>query len=148
VLGFVRAPEVREKVGDFDSIRAFLAAVRRRLVWLEVAGSVGYLLAALGGAWLLLALVAAQAPSGLWPIVAAIAALGALAAVVTLRVMPLWRALGDERMAREVGTQAPAIRSDLLSVVQLSRELESGEARSRGPWRSRWPMRSPRTSAG
>ncbi|MBI5477803.1 MAG: DUF4175 family protein [Deltaproteobacteria bacterium] len=116
-------------MGDFDSIRVFLAAVRRRLVWLEVAGSVGYLLAALGGAWLLLALVAAQAPSGLWPVAALVAALGALAAVVTLRVVPLARALGDERMAREVGAHAPAIHSDLLSAVQLARDLERGEAR-------------------
>jgi hypothetical protein len=116
-------------MGDFDSIRAFLAAVRRRLVWLEVAGSVGYLVGALGGAWLLLALVAAHAPSGAWPVVAVIAALGALAVVVTVRVLPLWRALGDERMAREVGARAPAIQSDLLSAVQLARELERGEAR-------------------
>jgi hypothetical protein len=129
VIVFERAPEVREKVEDFDIIRAFLAAVRRRLVWLEVACSVGYLFAALGSAWLVLALIAAWAPSGLWPAAAAIAALGVLAAVVVLRVMPLVRALGDERMAREVGAYAPALRSDLISAVQLAHDLERGEAR-------------------
>ncbi|HEY3357676.1 MAG TPA: hypothetical protein VGQ83_30770, partial [Polyangia bacterium] len=115
---------------DFQQIKLFLAAIRRRLVLLGVVRATAYLAAAVGASWLGIALIASRLPpSATWRLLVVLAALGALAASAGLIGLPLLRLGRDEAVARVVGTAVPRLRSDLLSAVELGRELGAGGAR-------------------
>ena len=105
-----------------DAIRAFLATVRRRLMLRAALRTAGYGVALLGGALLLLALIAASmGPAAFWPGVTA-GVLGGL--FVVALVAGLWRPARamrhDRAAARHAGVLLPALASDLLSAVELA----------------------------
>ena len=105
-----------------DAIRAFLATVRQRLMLRAALRTAGYGVALLGGALLLLALIAASmGPAAFWPGVTA----GVLAVLfVVALVAGLWRPVRamrhDRAAARHAGVLLPALASDLLSAVELA----------------------------
>jgi hypothetical protein len=96
------------------------ARLRRRQA---LGGASAFAVVTLGGALALLVLAGLVGPSTAWrPL--ALLALGVLAAAGTLS---LWRALktfaSDDAVARFVGARVPALGGDLLSAVELEREL-------------------------
>jgi hypothetical protein len=97
-------------------------------VSLRVAAAIGYLAAALVAAWLLLALVAATLPPLPYRLALLAIHAGLVAAAARRFLWPLWRERSDEAVARMVGAQRPSLKSDLLSTVELRRELEAGTA--------------------
>ena len=107
-----------------DPIRAFLGAVRVRLQRRQAEGGLA-VWATVVGVTALLLLVAAGAfgPSNVWRplgLVALVAAAGA----VSLMLYRAYQMFGsDDAVARFVGARLPAVGGDLLSAVELEREL-------------------------
>jgi hypothetical protein len=118
------------KVQDFQQIRLFLAAIRRRLVVVGLARTAAWVAVGVGGSWLVLALLASWLPpSATWRLLVVLATLGALAGAGGLVALPLLRLARDETVARFVGGVVPPLRSDLLSAVELEGELDGTESR-------------------
>ncbi|HEY7956624.1 MAG TPA: hypothetical protein VII38_15070, partial [Polyangia bacterium] len=111
------------------AIPRFLDAVRARLrLERALKGASAWVIGAGGGALLLLSAAALIGPSAIWrPLawLAAISALGAAAAVIGLS-----RAFrSDDSVARFVGRRVPEVGDELLSAVELERELPQMSAR-------------------
>ncbi|HYG66338.1 MAG TPA: hypothetical protein VD838_01715, partial [Anaeromyxobacteraceae bacterium] len=108
----------------YDEIARVLDGARRRQARIVVGTALGFglaaaLLAVLGGG-LLLATGAAR-PGLVRPIALSLAGV-ALAAAIGWAVRELWRgAWSPEAAARTVARDAPALRSDLVSSVELER---------------------------
>jgi hypothetical protein len=116
-------------VESFGAIRAFLAAVRRRLLRGEALEMSLWALAALAALVCIAALGAAALGAERAYLVqralVTIAALVLLGAVSIGVILPRRRWRSDTALARYVGDAAPKVASDLLSVVELERDLPS-----------------------
>jgi hypothetical protein len=114
-------------------IHAYLFQVRRRLHLLYLVQDGGCFLAGLSLLLLVLLLVA----SGLaYPLMVRATAVGLLLIGALLFAGHVWirfrRLAADRAVARQIGALRPALRSDLLSTVELGLELDRGEARFSG----------------
>ena len=114
-------------MSDFQRIAAFLIAVRRRLLWVHVGA--GLLAGGFAAGVVLLVcgvLVLMTGPHPTWPAIAwAASAVALLGAIVVFAARPAARLRRKTDVAREVGTHAPHVSSDLLSTVELEQELPS-----------------------
>src|SRR5262245_31338257 len=116
-------------MSSFGAIRAFLSSVRHRLLRGEAAESCCWALAVLSS----LMLVAAGGAAALgaeraYLVQRALVASVALVLLVGITlgvILPRRRWRTDTQMARYVGGAAPGVASDLLSVIQLEKELGS-----------------------
>jgi len=114
---------------DLDPIARFLAAVRARLQRREATvGLYRWLAAAAGGSLLLLMVGAAIGPANGWRPVLVASGLAALVGLVLVfrRAQKAWRS--DDAVAAWVGRRAPHLGDELLSAVELARELPRFEA--------------------
>ncbi len=111
-------------MSDSASPEVFLAAVRSRLERRQTLGGVAAWAGAVGGVALFLLMVAAVVgPSSAWRPLGALAALVALVAagMIVRRGKQRWRS--DDSVARFVGVRVPQVAGDVLSAVELGREL-------------------------
>ena len=113
-------------VASSSAVSTFLAAVRRRLLRLDGVRAALYALTGVLVVVLLAPIVAAsvvhsaagaRAVSGVF---ALIAALALVAGAVVGLIVPRRRFGADAEVARWIGARAPALRSDLLSCVELA----------------------------
>lgn len=112
---------------SFQAIRAYLAAVRRRLRRRDALRALFYLLAGLAGLALAGPIVATVVPTAtvslLRTVLLALSGAGVLAFVAAGVVLPRLSLRRDPEVARHVGSAAPKLASDLLSAVELEPEL-------------------------
>ena len=109
-------------MSETERIRAFLAAMRRRLLVRAAVQTAGFGAAAILVVLLGLAAVAsAVGPAGFWP-TATTAALGALGlgALATGLLRPARALRDDHAAARRAGALVPLLASDLLSAIELA----------------------------
>src|SRR6185295_10106892 len=108
-------------MSELDSIRIFLAALRRRVLVRAAIETAGFGAAALVVALFALAAVAtAVGPAGFWPTLTTVALAGLALGAVTFGMLRPARRLGDDRAtARRAGALVPPLASDLLSAVEL-----------------------------
>jgi len=116
-------------VAHIESIRRFLGACRRRLLWLRVAAGVAQVLSVALGTLLLLAALASRVAFYAWGPVAVFVVAAVTAGVFFSTSYRRIRALDDVHLVREVGLAAPWLESDIRSVLELSREWQRGQAR-------------------
>ena len=115
----------------FARLQSYLSQVRRRLLrreklrllllWLQATG-------VCGAAVLLLA--AQTGPHWAWLPICGVYALLALLALAVLQVRARSERTSDEAMARFVGARLPDLRSELLSTIELQKELTNGPERA------------------
>src|SRR5262249_27856139 len=112
---------------SFEAIRAYLAAVRRRLRRRDGLRALFYLLAGLAGLALAGPIVAIVVPTATVPflrtLLLVLSGAGVLAFLVAGIVLPRLSLRRDPEVARHVGVAAPKLASDLLSAVELEPEL-------------------------
>ncbi|HVZ72067.1 MAG TPA: DUF4175 family protein [Polyangia bacterium] len=118
-------------MSENERIRAFLGALRRRLLLKAAVETAGFGAAVAAIALLALAAIAASiGPAGFWPPLTAIALAVLLLAALGAGVARPARALRDDRAAaRRAGAIVPALASDLLSAIELQPNgIEAAEA--------------------
>jgi len=112
---------------SFEAIRAYLAAVRRRLRRRDGLRALFYLLAGLAGLALAGPIVAIVVPTATVPflrtLLLVLSGAGVLAFLVAGIVLPRLSLRRDPEVARHVGVAAPKLASDVLSAVELEPEL-------------------------
>src|SRR5579862_7237449 len=110
-------------MSETERIRAFLAAMRRRLLVRAAVEAVGFGAAAILVVLLALAAVAAAVgPAGFWPTLTAGALVTlALAALATGVLRPARALRDDHAAARRAGALVPSLASDLVSAIELAR---------------------------